>query len=138
MAWKEAVKEFGGGDLAFLSVDGEVIRFIVVGAPILLQGKYKGRPSEKIGAPVVTEDGFQLFIIGKRLFRKLAKFEDDFETHAFMAIRHGEVGDIESTYDLKTLDDRELIDRLYEIKATDFQESMIDEAVAAAQSVMST
>lgn len=138
MSWKEAVKEFGGGDLAFLSVDGEVIRFIVVGEPVLLQGKYKGRPSEKIGAPVVTEDGFQLFIIGKRLFRKLAKYEEQFGNTAFMAIRHGEQGDIESTYELKPLVEQDVIDRLLEIKATDFQPDMIGEAISAAQSVMST
>lgn len=138
MSWKQAVKDYGGGDLVFLSVDGEVIRFIVVGEPVLLHGKFKGRPSEKVGAPVVTDDGFQLFIIGKRLFRKLAKFEDRFNDTTFMAIRHGEVGDIEATYELKTFDDPKLIDRLFEIKATDFRPEMIDEAVAAAQSVMST
>lgn len=138
MSWKEAVKEFGGGDLAFLSVDGETLKFIVVGEPVLLQGKYKGRPSEKIGAPVITEDGFQLFIIGKRLFRKLAKFEQAFETHAFIATRHGEQGDIESTYDVKLLDDTELLNELLAKKAADFQPEMIDEAIAAAQSVMST
>ncbi|MBA7673469.1 hypothetical protein ES703_81667 [subsurface metagenome] len=138
MSWKQAVKDYGGGDLAFLSVDGEVIRFIVVGEPVLLHGKFKGRPSEKVGAPVVTDDGFQLFIIGKRLFRKLAKFEDMFQTHAFMAIRHGEQGDIESTYELKVVDDKDYVQHLFDIKAADFKPEMVDEAIAAAQSVMST
>lgn len=138
MGWKDKVKEFGGGDLAFLSIDGETIKFIVVGEPMLLQGKYKGRPSEKVGAPVITEDGFQLFIIGKRLFRKLAKFEQAFDTHAFIATRHGEQGDIEATYDVKLLDDTELLQDLLALKATDFQPEMITDAVAAAQSVMQT
>jgi len=138
MAWKEAVREFGGGDLAFLSEDGEVIKFVVVGSPVLLHGRFKGRPSEKVGAPVVTEDGFQLFIIGKRLFRKLAKYEDSFGSTAFMAIRHGEQGDIEASYELKIVDDAELTARLLDIAATEFKPEMIDEAVTAAQSVMST
>lgn len=138
MSWSDKVKEFGGGDLSFLSVDGETIKFIVVGEPILLQGKFKGRPSEKVGAPVITEDGFQLFIIGKRLFRRLAKFEQAFDTHAFIATRHGEKGDIEATYDVKLLDDPELLQELLALKTTDFQPEMIDEAVNAAQSVMQT
>ncbi|GAI46524.1 unnamed protein product, partial [marine sediment metagenome] len=49
MSWKEKSKEFGGGDLAFLSEDGEVINFVVVGEPVLLEGKFKGRPTEKVG-----------------------------------------------------------------------------------------
>jgi len=136
MGWKDKVKEFGGGDLGFLSEDGETVKFIVVGEPVLLQGKYKGKPSEKIGAPVVTEDGFQLFIIGKRLFRKIAKYEDMFDTQAFMAIRHGEQGDIQASYELKVLDDAELAARLLDIKVKEFQPSMVDDAVVAAIEVM--
>ena len=75
MSWKEKMKEWGGGDLAFLSEDGEVITFAVVGEPVLLEGKFKGKPSEKIGCPIVTRDGFTLFIAGKRLARKLSKYE---------------------------------------------------------------
>ena len=102
----------------------------------ILMGKYKGKPSEKIGAPVVTEDGFQLFIVGKRLFRKIAKYEDMFDTQAFMAIRHGEQGDIQASYELKVLDDAELAARLLDIKVKEFQPSMVDDAVVAAIEVM--
>lgn len=136
MSWKEKVKDFGGGDLAFLSMDGEVICFVVVGEPILLQGRYKGKPSEKIGAPIVTTDGFQLFIMGKRLFRQLAKCEEQFPIAAFMAIRHGEQGDIESTYELKVLDDVDLTKQLLnEIAGRDYAND-IDEAINAAKQVM--
>jgi len=136
MGWKEAMKEFGGGDLAFLSEDGEVIRFIVVGEPILLEGRFKGRPSEKIGCPVITEDGFVLFVAGKRLARKIAKHEAIFDNNALMAIRHGEQNDITASYELKVLTDDDFARKLFEIKAADFQPEMIEDAVKAALAVM--
>lgn len=136
MSWKEKMKEFGGGDLAFLSVDGEVITFVVAGEPVLLEGKFKGRPSEKIGCPVVTEDGFVLFISGKRLARKLAKYEEQFNVVAFMAIRHGEQGDIEATYELKVSTNAELTAKLLGMRETEVTQEIIDEAVASALSVM--
>jgi len=136
MSWKEKIKEFGGGDLAFLSEDAEVLVFIVVGEPVLLEGKYKGKPSEKIGCPVITEDGFVLFVSGKRLARKISKYEDRFGDTAFMAIRHGEQNDITSTYELKVLDSPELTEKLFGIRDTDFSLPMIDEAVKAALDVM--
>lgn len=136
MSWKEKMKEYGGGDLAFLSVDGEVIQFVVAGEPILLEGKFKGRPSEKIGCPVVTEDGFVLFVAGKRLARKLAKFEEQFNVVAFMAIRHGEQNDITATYELKVVADAELTAKLLNMRETEVNQTIIDEAVASALSVM--
>ena len=136
MSWKEKMREFGGGDLAFLSEDGEVLCFIVVGEPVLLEGKFKGKPSEKIGCPIMTEDGFVLFVIGKRLARKISKYEAAFDSTAFMAIRHGEQNDITSSYELKLLDNVPLTDKLFTLKHTDFNEAMIDEAVEAALTVM--
>ena len=136
MSWKDKIKEFGGGDLAFLSEDGEVIRFVVVGEPVLLKGKYKGKPSEKVGCPIVTEDGFVLFVAGKRLARKISKYEETFSGNAFMAIRHGEQNDITSTYELKVLDNVELTLRLFEIANQDFKPAMIQEAVDSALAVM--
>jgi len=136
MSWKEKIKEFGGGDLAFLSEDGEVITFVVVGEPILLEGKFKGKPSEKVGCPIVTEDGFVLFVAGKRLARKISKYEDNFADTAFMAIRHGEQNDIGSTYELKYLDNAELTAKLFAIAAKDFKPTMIQEAVDSALTVM--
>lgn len=136
MSWKDKMKEFGGGDLAFLSEDGEVICFVVVGEPVLLEGKFKGKPSQKIGCPVVTTDGFALFVAGKRLARKISKHEDNFSDTAFMAIRHGEQGDIDASYDLKPVEDEDLRKQLFDIAERDFNPAMIDEAVTAAQSVM--
>lgn len=136
MSWKEKIKEFGGGDLAFLSEDGEVITFVVVGEPVLLEGKFKGRPSEKIGCPIVTDDGFVLFIAGKRLARKISKYETAFGDTAFMAIRHGEQNDITSTYELKVLDDEDIKNQLFEsIAGKDFK-AETDEAITAALAVM--
>lgn len=136
MSWKEKMKEFGGGDLAFLSEDAEVITFVVVGEPVLLEGRFKGRPSEKIGCPIVTEDGFVLFIAGKRLARKITKYEAVFEDKAFMAIRHGAQGDIEATYELKMLDDDDLTAKLFAIADRDFVTDMIADAIIAAEAVM--
>jgi len=136
MSWKDRMKDFGGGDLAFLSEDGEVICFVVVGEPELLVGKFKNKPSEKIGCPIVTEDGFVLLIAGKRLARKISKYEDRFNDTAFMAIRHGEQNDISSTYELKVLVNDELAAKLFDIKQRDFTPDMIPVAIEAALSVM--
>ena len=136
MSWKDKMKDFGGGDLAFLSEDGEVIIFMVVGEPVLLEGKFKGRPSEKIGCPIVTMDGFVLFIAGKRLARKLSKYEERFHNTAFMAIRHGAQNDITSTYELKVLDDAVLTEQIFGLlSGRDFGVE-ITEAIAAAEAVM--
>ena len=136
MSWQEKMKEFGGGDLAFLSEDGEVICFVVVGEPVLLEGKFKGRPSEKIGCPVVTPDGFVLFIAGKRLARKISKYESRFGDTAFMAIRHGTQNDITSSYELKILDDLPMKERLFEqTVGRNFTEELYA-ATEAAESVM--
>jgi len=136
MSWKDKMKEFGGGDLAFLSEDGECIKFIVVGEPVLLEGKYKGRASEKIGCPVITEDGFVLFVAGKRLARKISKHEGIFNDAGFMAIRHGHQNEVETTYELRLLDDAVLVAKLFDIKVAQFEEPMIQEAVDAALDVM--
>lgn len=136
MTWKEKVKEFGGGDLAFLSEDGEVITFVVVGEPVLLTGRFKGRPSEKIGCPIVTLDGFVLFIAGKRLARKISKYEEQFASTAFMAIRHGQQNEITSTYELKVLDDADLTNQLIAFVAGKDFSVEISEAINAAEAVM--
>ena len=136
MSWKEKMKDFGGGDLAFLSEDGEVIVFVVVGEPVLLEGKFKGRPSEKIGCPIVTADGFVLFVAGKRLARKISKYEEQFAHTAFMAIRHGVQGDIEATYELKVCPDKDLTQQLVEVASGHNFSVEIDEAITAAKAVM--
>jgi len=136
MSWKEKIKEFGGGDLTFLSEDGEVIIFIVVGEPVLLEGKYKGKPSSKVGAPIITDEGFQLFVCGKRLARKISKYEDRFSDTAFMAIRHGSQNDINSVYELKVFNDKGRTKELFALAKKDFDPQQIVEAVEAAKEVM--
>jgi len=136
MNWKEKMREFGGGDLAFLSEDSEVINFVVVGDPVLLEGKYKGKPSEKIGCPVVTEDGYQLLVAGKRLARKISKHEKDFNVHAFRAIRHGEQDDQSTTYALQVIDDKEKTTQLFDLAKQKITKELIAESVQAALDVM--
>lgn len=134
--WKDSMKEFGGGNFTFLSVDGEVLIFIVVGLPVLLISKFKGKENERIGCPVVTDEGYMLFVTGKRLARKLSKVEDKFRDNALMVIRHGAEGDINATYEVKIIDDEETVNRLKGIANTDFDESMIPESVEAVKAVL--
>ena len=136
MSWKDKIKEFGGGDLTFLSEDGEALKFIVVGEPILFVGKFKGRPTERIGCPIVTEDGFVLFITGKRLARKISKYEEQFDNTCFIAVRRGGQNDINTTYELSILEDDAYRKKLFEIKNNEFSQQLIDEAVEAAKEMM--
>jgi len=136
MSWKEKMDEWGGGDISFLSEDGEAIIFVVVAEPELLAGKYKGRPSERIGCPVVTLDGYTLFIAGKRIARRLARFEDRFKTAAFMLVRRGEHNDIETTYDLTVCEDVETTKKLFALAKKDFDPKMVKDSIDAANEVM--
>lgn len=136
MTWKDKMKEFGGGNFTFLSVDGEVLIFIVVGEPQLLHGKYKGQENDRIGCPVVTDEGYLLFICGKRLARKISKLEKQFETKAIMVVRHGLEGDVNAKYDVKVVPEQETFDRLLAIKKADFKQAMIAESVADSAEVL--
>ncbi len=134
--WKEKMKDWGGGDLTFLSSDGEVIQFVVVDEPQLLAGKFKGNPQERIGCPVVTDEGFVLFITGKRVARKLSKFEDRFKDTAFMVIRHGESGDINSTYEVAILDNEAKTEQLFTIAKKEYKAALLKQAIKDAKEVM--
>lgn len=136
MGFRDKMKEFGGGDLLFLSEDGETCTFIVCGDPELIEGKMKGKPTERIGIPVVTRDGFSLFVTGKRLARKIAKYEDNFGDRAFTAVRHGEQSDIDTTYELKIVDDTETVLNLMEIKEREFKPELVKEALDSARQAM--
>lgn len=138
MSWTEKMKEFGGGDLAFLSEDGEILNFVVMADPVLLVGKFKGKPSEKIGCPVVTEDGYQLLVAGKRLARRIGKHEKQHKTHAFCAIRHGGQDDVNTTYELQVLDDKVKTKQLFDIAKREFKPEMIAESLNAALDAMQT
>jgi len=134
--WKEKMKDWGGGDLTFLSSDGEVIMFVVVDEPQLLHGKFKGNPQDRIGCPVVTDEGFVLFITGKRVARKLSKFEDRFEDSAFMVIRHGETGDINASYEVSLLDNEEKTTQLFAIAKKEYKPALLKQAIKDAKEVM--
>jgi len=136
MSWKEKVKEFGGGDINFLSGDGEVLDCVICGDPVLLEGKFKGKVQQRIGVPIVSEEGFSLFITGKRLARKLSKFEDKFEVCAFRIVRHGEENDVNSSYPVTILDDVEVTKHLLALKATEYNQTALDEAVVYAVEIM--
>lgn len=134
--WHEKMKEFGGGNFTFLSSDGESITFIVVGLPVLIESVFKGKAQQRIGCPVVTDEGYQLFICGKRLARKLSKHEGIFNTSALMAIRHGVEGDVNSSYEVKVLPEPETYARLDAIRKTDFYPEAIQESVLEAQQML--
>jgi len=132
MGWKEKMKEFGGGDLTFLSSDGECLVFVVVGEPILLKGTYKKKEQERIGCPVVTDEGFMLFVTGKRVARKMSKFEGSFKDNAIMVVRHGETGDVNSTYNVSVYENKEVAKRLLAIAKEENIKDKLTQAILAA------
>ncbi|GAI62983.1 unnamed protein product, partial [marine sediment metagenome] len=117
---------------------GEVLIFVVVDEPILLVGKFKGKEQERIGCPVVTDEGFALFITGKRVGRKLSKFEDRFKDTAFMVTRHGEAGDINASYDVGVFDNAEKTEQLFAIAKREYKPALLKEAIKDANEVMAT
>lgn len=136
MSWKEKMDEWGGGEVSFLSEDGEAIVFIIVGEPVLFEGKFKNRVSQRIGCPVITSEGYSLFIVGKRLGRRIARYEKDFDTKALLAVRRGEHNDIETTYELCVCPDAELTHRLFDYKETEFDETAVAESIKAAEDIV--
>ena len=134
--WAGKMKEWGGGDFTFLGSDGEALIFIVCGLPILMASNYKGKDQERIGCPVITENGYQLFVCGKRVGRKLSKFEKSFKTNAIVVGRHGAEGDSNAKYDVKVLPEKETFDALCAVRDADFEPDMIAESVTAALEVM--
>jgi len=135
MGWKEKMKEFGGADVGFLSEDGELISFVVVGEPVLIEGKYQKQDTKRIGVPCVTIEGFQLLIVGMRVGRRLSKHESVIYKQAFDLVRHGEPGDTHATYELTHCQDADLEKKLLEAaKAQDYDLEII-EAVEAAREI---
>jgi len=135
--WREKMKEMGGGDLTFLSSDGECIIFVVADDPVMLKGKFKGKDSERIGCPIVTDEGFVLLIVGKRVARKLSKFEDNFKENAFMITRHGVEGDINSTYEVSMLAAGKKTEHLLALKAKEYKPAALKQAIKDAKDVVS-
>lgn len=135
--WREKMKEMGGGDLTFLSSDGECIIFVVADDPVLLKGKFKGKDSERIGCPVVTDEGFVLLIVGKRVARKLSKFEDVFKEQAFMITRHGVEGDINCTYEVSALSPGKKTEHLFDLLKKEYKPQLLKQAIKDAKDVVS-
>lgn len=135
MSWKEKAKEWGGGDFTFLSSDGEVIIFVVVDEPVLIKTKFKKEEQERIGCPVFTDEGFALFVTGKRVFRKLTKFESRFAEAAFMVVRHGVEGDVNSKYDVTILDDKAKTHQLLKDAKAGYKKELLRDAVEAVKEV---
>jgi len=136
MSWKDKMKEFGGGNFTFLSEDGETLTFIVVADPVLLKSKFKGKENERIGCPVITDEGYMLFVTGKRLARKLSKHEPVFKKTALMVTRHGAEGDINASYAVAELPEKETFDRLKAIMKADFTLEMVAESIDAVGDVL--
>lgn len=136
MSWKDKFKEWGGGDFTFLSNDGECLIFVVVDDPVLLKGKFKGKDQERIGCPIVTDEGFQLFVTGKRVGRKLSKFEGEFKKSAFLVVRHGESGDQDATYPVTILDNPEKTKQLFAIAKREYKPELLAQALEDVQEIM--
>ena len=136
MGWRDKMKEFGGANLEFLSSDGECLVFAVVADPVLLHGTYKGKEQDRVGCPVMTDEGFRLFVCGKRVARKISKFEDKFKTHALIVVRHGVANDSNATYDVSIYDNDEITARLLAMTNTDYTPGLLTEAITAANECM--
>lgn len=137
MGWRKKMDEWGTGDFTFLSTDGECIIFVVVDEPVLLTGKYKGKEQERIGCPIVTDEGFKLFVTGKRVARKLSKFEDRFKDTAFIITREGIEGDINAKYPIAVLDSPEKTEQLFAIAKKEYKPALLTQALKDVQEVMS-
>ncbi len=136
MSWKEKMKEMGPATLLFLSTDGASANFIVVADPVKLTGKYKGKVQDRVGCPVVTQEGFMLFICGKRTGRKLASIEDQFKTHVINVTRHGVEGDTDANYEVTALEDAATFKALKTLAAKTFSKEALEEAMKDAAEVM--
>lgn len=136
MTWKDKVSEFGAGNVTFLSSDGATILFVVAADPVLLKGTFKNKPQERIGCPVVTDEGFFLFVTGKRTFRKISQFEDKFGTHALIVTRHGVEGDMDSKYEVALIDDKAKVKTLKEIVKKEFTPELLSQAITDAEEIM--
>ena len=136
MSWYDKIKGLGGGDFTFLSSDGEVIVFVIADDPVIIASKFKGKEQTRVGCPVVTDEGFVLFITGIRVARKLSKFEGRFKDTAFMVVRHGGENDVNAKYDVRPLDDVAKTKQLLGMIKTEYSKEKLDAAVKDAKKVI--
>lgn len=135
MSWAAKMKEMGPTSLLFLSTDGASVNFIVVADPVLIIGKYKSKTNERVGCPVVTDDGFVLFICGKRVARKLATLESKFKDHVISITRHGIEGDSDTTYEVTAIPDANRFKSLKALAAKTFNAEALQDAIKDATEV---
>lgn len=138
MTWKAKAKEWGSGAVKFLTEDGELLTFVIMGEPRLMEGEYKGKPTKRIAAPVMTEDGFCILLIGQRPFYRLAKYESQFPTAAFEIERHGETGDTNAKYPISISEDKILTQTLLTMAKDGVDKDEIQEAWDAAEKIVTS
>ncbi len=136
MSWKEKMAEYGGADVTFLTEDGEQITFIICGECELVEGKYKNQPTRRIVAPVISADGFTMFVMGLRLARRLSKYEEQFNTVAFTVTRNGVKGDQNASYDLKASVDEATTKELFAYKQNEFSPDDVADALEAVREII--
>lgn len=136
MGFKDKLKEFGGGDFTFLSEDGEQLVCVIVDLPVLLKSKFQGKEQDRIGIPCMTEDGYALFITGKRVARKVSKFENRFADSALVITRHGESGDVNSRYTVSVLEDGVITKELLAMAKKEYKPQLTEEAVKEASKIL--
>jgi hypothetical protein len=136
MGWKDKMKEWGPASLLFLSTDGASVNFIVVGDPIKLEGKYRGKENVRVACPVVTSEGFVIFVANKRTARKLASVEDKFKDSVINLTRHGVEGDTDATYEVTVLSDAAAFKTLKAIAAKTYNPEALAEALKDAEEVV--
>ncbi len=133
MSWKDKMAEWGPASLLFLSTDGASANFIVVADPVLIKGKYRGKENDRIGCPVVTDEGFVLFVCGKRCGRKLASLEDKFKDHVMNVTRHGVEGDTDTSYEVSAVPDSTRFKTLKAVAAKTFNAEALADAIKDAE-----
>ena len=136
MKWKETMAEWGGADMTFLSEDMETMTFVVVADPVLYEGNYKGNTTRRVLAPVVTTEGFTILVLGMRVARRLAKYEEKFDDVAFELTRHGEARNTQTTYSLVLCTDATLITALQESVVNEFEPAELEEHIASVRKAM--
>lgn len=92
--------------------------------------------NKSVSAVRLSDEGFVLFITGKRVARKLSKFEDRFKDAAFMVVRHGETGDINSSYEVSLLDNEAKTAQLFAIAQKEYKPALLKQAIKDAKEVM--
>jgi len=132
-SFKDKAKEIGGANLLFLSEDGEIVTFVVMGDPIAIKGKFQSRDTTRVAIPIWTEDGFQLFVTGVRNLRKIAKLEKHFKTKAIDVIRKGEPGDTSTKYSVTCSDNTELTEKLFKDSKGGIDKDDLAEAIESAK-----